>query len=148
MICTSRTKFIAKVMLLVWLFSVAVGVANACVLQQGRSDAPMQDRRGELQSPQSADQAVVPAPMAGMSGAHDPRAPDASRQACKSFCDSEQSVVAKTKPLVLLDAPLMVASTHAWQAIDVSSIDTTWCITAAAPPPGLPVAIRFLRLTL
>jgi hypothetical protein len=148
MTCTSRTKFIAKVMLFFWLFSLAVGVANACVLQQGRFDAPMQDRRGELQSLQSADQAVVAAPMPGMSGAHDPRAPDASQQACKSFCESEQSAVAKTKPLVLSDAPPMVVSVHTWQALDVATADTTWRLADAAPPPGLPVAIRFLRLTL
>lgn len=144
----SRTRFIAKVMLFVWLFSLAVGVANACVLQQGRFDTPMQDRRAELQSPQSADQAVVAVPMPGMAGAHDPRAPDASQQACKSFCDSEQSAVAKTKPPVLWDAPPMVVFTHAWRTFDVASVQSTWRIAAAAPPPGLPVAIRFLRLTL
>lgn len=124
--CTSRTRFIARVMLFVWLFSLAVGVANACVVQQGRFEAPMP----------------------GMAGVHDSRAPDASQQACKSFCDAEQSAVAKTKLPVLWEAPPMVVSTHAWRAFDVASVQSTWRIAAAAPPPGLPVAIRFLRLTL
>lgn len=146
--CTSRTKFIAKVMLFVWLFSLAVGVVNACVMQQGRSDAPLQDRRAEWQSPHSGDEAVAAAPMAGMSATHDPRTPGASQKACKTFCDAEQNVVAKTKPLIVLDAPPMVASARAWHALDVATVATPWRHAAAAPPPGLPVVIRFLRLTL
>ena len=146
--CASRTRFIAKGMLFVWLFSLAVGVANACVVQQGRSDAPTQDHRAALLALASADHAVAAVPMPGMAGARDPHAPNASQQACKSFCDIEQSAVVKTRTLVLLDAPPLIVSTHSWQALDVARVDVHWRLAVAAPPPGPPVAIRFLRLLL
>jgi hypothetical protein len=141
-----HAKFIARVMALVWLFSLAVSVANACVLSVSRSSAPLHDRAGWSAS--SAKHAVADALVAGMAGqaANESQGPDAGQQACKSFCDAERSTIAKAKALDLSDALLPLGAAAVWRRLDASRADA-WHI-AAAPPPGLPLALLLLRLTL
>lgn len=146
--CSRRTKSIAKAMLFVWLFSLAVGVANACVLSESRTDARWHDRAAGSQPLHGAEHAPVVAPAAGPAAAHSADEPDSGQQACKSFCDSEQSAVTKTRTADLTDAPPLAVATGALWLRVTARTDATWRIDAAAPPPQLAVAIRFLRLTL
>lgn len=133
---------VLKTMLLVWLFAIAAGWANACLLQS---------------RPASHDHAGSPGSSGGLaalvSAAAEPTVrPDdngAAADACLSFCDSEQGAIPKLKPPGLEDpdvshaAPLWMSQPWSaeWRPAPVRH-------PAAQPPPDPPVAIRFLRLTL
>ena len=142
--CTMRltgrvTRLIAKLMIFAWLFGVAVGVANACVIQAGRAGQPMAHPPGladvHVAGPASVDDDEHPA--------------KASKQACKSFCDTAQSTVAKigSAALDLAQAPPPTAAAWPMRAAPPDD-DAAWHAATAAPPPRLAPAILFLRLTL
>lgn len=131
-------------MLFVWLFAVVASWANACILQPERS----RDHR---------DRSAVVAPPAGPSpdvaadarGTHES---DPARQACASFCETEQSIVTKTQPGkgdgCLESSALVPLDVACWSAFTPGHAEVRWRPLAAPPPPGPPVAIAFLRLTL
>ena len=145
--CVSQAKAIAKVMTIVWLFSLAVSVANACVLWENRTDAGLRDRSGGSQSLHGAKHTVVGEQVAGVAAAHETEVPNSGQQACKSFCDAEQSTVAKAKTPDPSDAPpLLVATGTSWTK-SAARAEGAWQV-AAAPPPRIAAAILFLRLTL
>lgn len=75
--------------------------------------------------------------------------PDPARQACASFCKTEQSMVAKPQPSkgdrgAAVGVPLP-AVREGWPAFKPGRSEPRWR-PLAAPPPGPPVAIAFLRL--
>lgn len=123
--CARQTKFIAKLMALIWLCGIALSVAHACVV-------------------------ATPAPASSITAAHDSQEPDPCEQACKSLCDSERNTVAKTqgaKSVDLSDTAPWVGATRGWQIDAAAHAGTTWQ-RAAAPPRKLTLAIQYLRLTL
>jgi hypothetical protein len=131
--CKRNTRFIAKLMAFIWLFSLAVSAAHACFISS---------------SLEGAIQVQASSPAA----AHDGQEPSACPQACKSFCDSERSTVTKTqsaKTVDLSDSALWLGSARAWRLQTVARADdaAAWQ-QAAAPPRQLALAIQYLRLTL
>ena len=100
------TRFIAKLMIFVWLFSGAVSVANACVVQSGWAGLPTAHPHG-LADMHVAGQA---------SAVDDEHQTTPAQRACKSFCDTAQSTVAKTgsAALDLSQAPLPAVAAAAW----------------------------------
>lgn len=123
--CTRQAKFIAKLMAFIWLFSLAVSVAHACVVS-------------------------APAPASSVAAAHGGQGLDNCAPACKSFCDSERTTVAKSqgaKALDLSDTTSSLGATRGWQIDAAAHTDAAWQ-HAAAPPRQGTLAIQFLRLTL
>lgn len=130
-------------MLLVWLFAVVASWANACILQ------PESSRDHHARSGVVAARATGHEAAADASGSHEP---DPAQQACASFCDTEQSLVtkaqtAKGEGASEPSAPVaqVVAS---WPAVVLARAELRWRPLAAPPPPGPPVVIAFLRLTI
>lgn len=140
-----RTRRLASAMLFVWLFATAMSWANACLLQPATATAalPEHHQRIDVRGHGGADHHA-----AAEAGATDE--PDPARQACASFCETEQSIVAKTQPSkgdggADVGVPLP-AVREGWPAFTPGRTGPRWRPLAAAPP-GPPVAIAFLRLT-
>jgi hypothetical protein len=141
-----RPRRIASVMLFVWLSAVFVSWANACLVQPSAASA---DARS---------QHVQTGVEAGHGVAHDAagagRAPgsDPTQQVCASFCETEQRIVAKAQPSKSdagADAVVLpLAAVDGWPALVSGRAEPRWRPLAAPLPPGPPVAIAFLRLTL
>ena len=133
---------VLKTMLFVWLFAIAAGWANACLVQarpasHGHEGAPGSSGRLALLVSAAGDATVHP-------GDH-----GAAADACLSFCDSEQGAIPKLK-LPVLEDPDVEHAAPAWMALawSVERRPARAGRPAAQPPPDPPVAIRFLRLTL
>jgi len=140
-----RPRRTAAAMLFVWLFATFASWANACLVQpsaaaEGRSEHHLRIDAG-------ADVRVHRA--AADTGAEDDL--DAGLQSCISFCDLEQSIVAKAQPTKAdgnADSGMPPpAASGSWPAQTLDRVVSRWRPRAAPPPPGLPVAIAFLRLT-
>jgi hypothetical protein len=145
--CHRQQRHIASALLFVWLFAVAASWANACLL---RPAAAAEGRHG-----QHADHDL----MAARGGNHGPAGdaghshePDPAQQTCASFCDIEQSIVAKAQPApgdgAVHQADLAAQPAVCWPALPLPPAEACWRPLAAPPPPGPPVAIAFLRLTI
>ena len=142
-----RPRRIATVMLVAWLLATLASWANACLVQPS---AEAGSTRGHPERVSAYDH-----PGADHHAAAQTRAPsesDPARQVCASFCDMEQNIVAKGQPSKgdgAADAALAppVAFT-AWPSLTLRRTEPRWRLRAEPPPPGLPVAIAFLRLTL
>jgi hypothetical protein len=124
-----RTGWAAKAWLLLGLFGLVVGSANACVqheLQQGVS--------GHAQH---------------LLGDADPHQCNALLDDCESLCDAPQNLLPKSQPQRLLDGsawpPAIVAFAAAW-AVDRTPVPRPPQTRISPPSPS--VVLRFLRLTL
>ena len=126
-----RTKFIAKVMAFVWLFGFAIALANACAVNHTPGAAAGPQHQGW------AHPAV-----------DDPDASHACQPPCKGLCEAEQHAVAKTKGVDVSAGVQLIAMPGAPCAHPVASSGLRWCAIAPLPPPGPPLAILFLRLTI
>lgn len=130
-------------MLFVWLFAVAASWANACILQP-ESPGDHHARSGFVAPHDSSHQAVGDA-----NAAHEP---DPAEQACASFCEIEQKLVTKaqsTKADGAAEQSALVAQVVACRpAFTPGRTEVRWRPRAAPPPPGPPVVIAFLRLTI
>lgn len=142
----SRTRRIASVVLFVWLFATAVSWAHACLPQSSAATAapPEHHQRIDARGHRAADHDALAEPGAT-------NEPDPARQACASFCETEQSIVAKPQPSKGdggADADLPPpAVREGWPAFTPGRTEPRWRPLAAPPPPGPAVAIAFLRLT-
>ena len=147
-----RTKLrTVTVMLMAWLFALVAGVVNACVLQVKVTDhhqghQPMHSASTVIEThahPPVLPQIGLPAP------ADDPSSnADSGKAQCKSLCDSEAAAAAAKQQgqaatdlaqgpeHVLAFTPYLPLLATAKQSFD------------DRPPPGAPMVIRFLRLTI
>lgn len=127
-----HTRYTAIVMLFVWLMTLGVGMANACLLS---------DTHGQTGSTQHVQVTSHPAA--------DEHALDPDEAICLTVCAAEQTATVKTKHFD--NAADSQLAPIAWaQALTIAAIDpndrfapfavATWC-----EPP---VSIRFLRLTI
>lgn len=142
-----RPRRTATVMLLVWLLATFASWANACLVQPPTASSAQGPHRwvGVAEATHgAADDAVAAADRT--------RAPDPGPQACASFCETEQSIVAKAQPskndLGADQAVLPSSAVDGWTAFTPGRSELRWRPFAAPPPPGTPVVIAFLRLTL
>lgn len=140
------------VMLVAWVFALAAGVVNACVLQvkvpaHHQGQQPMDSASTVIET--HADLSVLP-----QTGAHAP-ADDPSSDAdsgkahCKSFCDSEASAAAVKQQghdiTDLAQAPMHVLAAAPYFPLLATAKQS---FDDRPPPPGAPMVIRFLRLTI
>jgi hypothetical protein len=141
----ARPRRTAAAMLFVWLFATFASWANACLVQ------PSAAAEGRLEHHQRIDadldaQAHHAGPDPGAEDDH-----DAGLQSCISFCDLEQSIVAKAQPTKAdagADAGMPPPDgLGSWPAQAPDRAEPRCRPRAAPPPPGVPVSIAFLRLT-
>lgn len=136
-------RSIALTMLLVWVFALLSGVANACLTKP----------RGELaQVGTQVSQADHPAP-----AAMQPRAAEQARQGehadkapCQKPCDASSQTLPKQLPkLDTPDLQALVPATHR-QASDQHMVPAALvrAALAAVPPPSPPPRVQFSRLAL
>lgn len=128
-----RTRSAAIVMLLVWLMTLGIGVANACLLTQD------QGRHGlsvpvSLEIYQDADEYAL--------------SPDDA--ACWSFCAAEQTTLVKVQPQFDGTAGLYFVPELFFTGWLVPAIDRVSPLEALGSPTWSepPVSIRFSRLTI
>ena len=135
-----RTRGIARVMVLVWMFALTTSLANACVL----SGAVHSVSLGQVHAVEhAADGGIVG------TGSDQDHEPGPAKAACQEFCDLEQVTVFKSQAPSGLDAgaaPLLQADL--WPAPFARAAPRVSLAAYREPPPGPPVAIRFLRLTI
>ena len=127
-----HTRYTAVVMLFVWLMTLGIGIANACIVSDARGHhtaaAQVQTSHHEdaNQQPISSDKVV-----------------------CLTVCDVQQSAVYKTKQVdVHLDlqaAPAVHCSPLTVAALDLNDRSVPSVVPDWREPP---VSIRFLRLTI
>jgi hypothetical protein len=119
-----RTSWAAKALLFFGLLGFVVSWANACLLHE-----PM--HAGSYQ--QAAE-------------LHDC---DPALQDCESSCDPQQGLAATSEPARWLDGvawpPALPAFAAAWA---IERVSPAWRPQTTIGPPGIPVVLRFLRLTL
>jgi hypothetical protein len=130
-------------MLLIWLFALVSGWANACLVQ-GRASA-----HGWMQ----AENALAAQPVGGpVHSEHKEPADhdsDSARLVCQSVCDDEQSALPKVAAPSIPDlGPPTLVPIEAWSFCIAEAQVPGDRPMAAAPPPEPSVAIRFLRLTI
>lgn len=133
--------------LLVWLFAMSAGWANACVLQPQRT-------HGHAGTSKPADSGAAPVVSAGHLGVvsdHDEDGRgDPGKAPCLKVCDDGmKSLVTWTSSIDLTDAGIVAPTYLAWNAAETSvslSIDRP----GAEPPPrlALPLRLRYSRLAL
>jgi hypothetical protein len=125
-----------------WLFALAAGVVNACVLtpqaSAGRAIDPVAHSNAAQHEGHGHDGPL----------AHDGHQQDAGKTGCLKFCDDESSALSKNEaPGVDLGATF-VALVQPWPAVVPIAIIGTRLSVARPTAQGPPLVIRFLRLTL
>lgn len=133
-----HTRSIALTMLLVWVFALLSGVANACLTEprSGLSHAGPQTPAVALQAHAAADQA--------QHQEHTDKAP------CQKSCDESSQTLLKQLPK--LDTPQLQAAAPPTptQAIDLHMAPAALvrAALAAVPPPSPPPRVQYSRLAL
>lgn len=142
---TPRTnRYTALVVLMVWLFALGSGVANACLLEPAREHSSSQHAS-------NADTPDAPAATAGhehASGDHgDHHGP--AKESCLKACDDGSQLLLKASVGVdQTDPGLAPFVTTLWTAEVPAVLALCRADVLQAPPLGPPVRIRYSRLAL
>lgn len=144
-----RTRYTAAVMLFVWLMSLGIGVANACLVQQDQGP-----REYFSQGPSGTDLTAH----ADRQAARDPFAPNPvhsdgntsspEKITCLHFCVAEQStlITDHLDGLAHLDlVPILFLTGLLVPRTDQTSPAEAFASPSWSEPP---VSIRYLRLTI
>jgi len=140
----------ARVTLVVWLFALAAGVANACAFTLA---GPAGRGVVDIAAHGAAESVLV---RAGHDGEHDQGGPisphghghDAGKASCLKFCDDESSAIAKVKLPVVGPCVALPTVVEAWKPLAVISGSGSRQAPEHPGSQGPPLVIRFLRLTL
>jgi hypothetical protein len=142
----SRTRrYSALVVLLVWLFAVASGVANACLLE-------VRTAHGQAVSadlPMVADRPAEMPAHAGAVASHDDQSGNPS-EPCLKVCDDGSSTM-PTPPAEekLTDVDTAPVVAILWTAATLVVSNTPRRVELLHPPePGHPLRVRYSRLAL
>ena len=150
---TRTRRRIAFAVLLVWLFAVASGVANACLLEASDgSPAPgVHAHPAMAASAASAapgDPTAVPAGHFEAGGGHD----DDTRAAaplCLKVCDEGSTALLKLQaPVDLSDPGMAPLVAVVWNPAASGTSGPCWRVDAQPPPAGPPFRDRYCRLAL
>jgi hypothetical protein len=134
----------AFAVLLVWLFALASGVANACLLEGGEPSFTVSkvSMVGTGQTP--AERAALP----GASAGHDD-SPDAGKEACLKVCDDGKHTLPTVYPIGdHTDPGLAPWFAILWTGSQPSVLAAHRMVDAAIPIVGLPLRVRYSRLAL
>ena len=140
----------AFAVLLVWLFAVASGVANACMLQASDgSSAPGVHAHGAMAAAAaSSDPTAVSAGHVEAGDGHD----DDTRAAaplCLKVCDEGSTALLKLQaPVDLSDPGMAPLVAVVWNPAASGTSGPCWRVDAQPPPAGPPFRDRYCRLAL
>ena len=141
----ARIRRLAARVLLVWLFALATGLVNACVIAPASMSgmASMGDLRAASQ-PASMDH------KAGCPDCPDENSSSVSQGPCAKFCVDESTSVPAAKLAFdpWLGLGVAVVPTMALAVVAPASMAAQRPHDAPPPPARTPVPIAFLRLTL
>lgn len=135
---------IVHTLLLVWIFALGSGLANACLLQQSgtHGHGPSGDGQPTSQAPR-----VSP----GHLGADSDHLDNAglAKSACLKVCgDGAQTIVKWAVSADVADVAMASPTVLAWSApLDTAEQSNAW-FDLPDPSPGVPVRTRFSRLAL
>jgi hypothetical protein len=140
------------VTLMSWVFALLAGMANACQVQSYGPRAPASATStysGLTERGVNTTQAFYVE-----HGDDDGRAKqdgptrDAAKAGCLKFCDDESSSATKAKTAQTdVPVPVVVASVD-WRSVTPTATVATWRLAERPAFQGLPLVIRFLRLTI
>ncbi len=130
--------------LLAWLFAMAAGWANACLLQE-------RGTHGHVPSDSGSLTALVPQVSPGHTGVDAVHAENAGpgKSACLKVCDDDgRAIIKLASSADLADMAMTPPVALAWLA-PLAAIErsNSW-LTLPSPSPGVPLRTRFARLTL
>lgn len=135
-----RTAFAA---LLVWLFALGSGWANACLPQDGRAHLHGSTDDGFL----TAQPLVSPSHL-GADSDHPENAGAAKGARLKVCYDDSRTIVRLVSSIDLIDVATAPPAAFTWSARLVAAApDSAW-LELPAPSPSLPLRTRFSRLAL
>ena len=147
------TRFTASVMLCVWLIALGMGVANACLVNDGHArHGHLNHQRDALTSvPMTGNQAALADRFTAdvqLVAAGD-RNPSPAKVSCLNFCAAGQSSVLQQ----LGDDPASLTTpalpTGWWSSAPPSPYrQSSWLVRDDPAGSHRPVSIRFLRLTI
>lgn len=140
-----RVRRLAAKVLLVWLFALATGLVNACVI----APASMSGMAG-MGDMHAASQPVSMDHKAGCPDCPDDDSPGISQGPCAKFCVDESTSVPAAKsafdPWLGLD--VAVVPTMALSVVAPAPFPAQRYLDAPPPPVRTSARIAFLRLTL
>ena len=144
-----RLRRTACMTLAAWLFGLAAGVVNACVLAPA---GPVSRGLGVLPAAEAASR-LETAGHAEAHGhdegvAHHGHSGNGAKQGCLKFCDDESSALSKNKAsTVVADLPIAAVLALSIPIVRLAHAETRPPIERHLPQ-GPPLVIRLLRLTL
>ena len=144
-----RTRYTAAVMLFVWLMSLGIGVANACLLQSDHGANKYFSRSNSATIPAAlAGQDMAPVHIATSSVHSDENISSPEKITCLKFCVAEQSTLVTDHVDGLAHLDLVPVSLLT--GLLVPTTDQTSPPEAFANPTWSepPVSIRYLRLNI
>jgi hypothetical protein len=134
---TRNRRRVTLVVLLVWLFGVTAGVANACLLEA---------REGHHHGSPEADEMSIGTVGAIANHGH---GSEASKAPCLKFCDDgSNSLVKQQAAFDLTDPGHAPFAVSVWPVVTSAASPLVRESTLRRPPPGPPIRVRFSRLLL
>ena len=135
----------ACVVLWMWLFALAAGAANACLIQPEK----MQDHRSQAAHSPAAEKSHA------VSAAHIDEIPDydpglkTSKSQCLKVCDDSSQSLPKQQGGFDLTHPVLVPLLAvAWIKVTPEVSARGLAVVQRPPDPGLPIRVRLSRLAL
>jgi len=144
-----RTRYTAAVMLFIWLMSLGIGVANACLVQQGDGRHEHFSHSHSGMTSEALAEHHVTLDKLGKAHVHaDQNDQSPEKIACLNFCVAEQNTLVKHQAdgLVAQDmVPVLFLTRLLMPATDQARPPEAFGSPNWSEPP---VSIRYLRLTI
>ena len=143
-----RTRHTAVVVLLVWLMSLGLGIANACLVQPHHGQHETVSGSHSSVMPASAMERATSGKLDTTDSHVDENDPSPDKLACSNFCGAAQSTLLKGPMDGYAVQDIAPAPTPTWllvPAVDQATPLATWERPSWSEPP---VSIRYVRLTI
>ncbi len=142
-ICMNRTR--ASAMLLVWMFSLVSGVANACLLE-----APGATHASETvqASQHDASRVSLNRHIQTEAGLSDHDDTHNSKQPCLKFCDDSSKSLPKKYAASQIDPGSSMIIARLWSSAESSRVEFKMPIISNRTALLLPIRVLYARLAL
>lgn len=144
-----RTRYTTAVMLFVWLMSLGIGLANACLARQGDAGPDYFNPAHSGMTSEALTGHDVTLDRTGKVQVHaDENVPSPEKSACVNFCAAEQNTLIKDQaggPTAQAMVPVLFLTRLLMPAADQTCPPQAFASPNGSEPP---VSIRYLRLTI